>query len=194
MKLKLAVAVTFAVLLLASAVRADTVNVNGLPMIIPDGSTVTSVTTGETPSGDVDYEVDYSFADGTGFTAVNLSQEIVGGEIFFTNPVSDAEFSYYGGPFDASDNLGDTFFGSFDEGAGGTVTFAGPGITSLGWQDGDAFVNGITSLSYTVPEPSSLLLSGMGLAALIGLARRDRTKRPNTTAQVLIYLEADAAK
>jgi hypothetical protein len=26
------------------------------------------------------------------------------------------------------------------------------------------------------PEPSSLLLSGIGLAALIGLARRNRTK------------------
>jgi hypothetical protein len=32
------------------------------------------------------------------------------------------------------------------------------------------------------PEPSSLLLSGIGLAALIGLARRNRTKSQNATA------------
>ena len=174
MKMKLAVA--FAVLLFAVVVRADTVNVNGIPMIIPDGSTVTSVTTSETPFGDLTYNVDYSFADGTGSTEFQLHSGDLStnGEVFFTSPVSELEFSYFGNPFLVGDNLGDDFFGP--EGSTSySGTFAGPGITSISWQ-GFTFVDGITSLSYTVPEPSSLLLSGMGLAALIGLARRSRTK------------------
>ena len=184
MKAKLVIA--FTVLLLASVVRADQVNVNGVEMIIPDGSAVTSVTTNETPSGDLTYNVDYSFADGTGSTEFELHSGDLStnGEIYFTNPVSNVEFSYFGNPFLVGDNVGDGFFAP-EESTSYSGTFAGPGITSIGWQ-GYSFVGGITSLSYTVDanvsEPSPLLLSGMGLAALIGFARRNRTKRPNAMA------------
>ena len=170
MRAKLAVA--FAVLLFASVVRADQVSVDGIPLIIPDGSTVTSTSIGSTGSVPPapTFTVDYSFADGTGFS------EFIGGggggdtgEISFTNPVSSVEISFFGSEFEVNG-----LFFNYNPGAPPTdsATLVGP-ITYISWQTGDVLA-GITS--FTVPEPSSLLLSGMGLAALIGLARRNRTK------------------
>lgn len=61
--------------------------------------------------------------------------------------------------------------------------FARPGITPVEWAAPDNFgLVGIESMTYTLdssdpaPEPSPLLLSGIGLVALIGLAYRSRTK------------------
>jgi hypothetical protein len=65
-----------------------------------------------------------------------------------------------------------------------TVTSFGDGfvIQTIGpLGDGNLFITDPGS-STAAPEPSSLLLSGMGLAALIGLARRNRTERQKASA------------
>jgi hypothetical protein len=190
MKAKLVVA--FAVLLFAFVVRADTFTIypcgtgpgacGGVPITIPDGSTVTSTTESE-PIGGIygpAYVVSFDFADGTGTSGGNIALGF-GGFLYFTTPVSDATFSWFGSPFTASDNAGDGL--NVPNGGEGTETFSGPGITEIEW---GSYNNpgGISSITYTLdssdppanaPEPSSLMLAGVGLAALIGLARRNRT-------------------
>lgn len=132
--------------------------------------------------------MNYSFLGGTGDTEGN---SLLGfdGAIDFTSPISDVSFSWLGVTlFTASDNVGDSFVCDTSCLAG-TEAFQGTGITEISWQGGDE-EGGISSMTFTadatdppgVPEPSSLLLSGMGLAALIGLARRNRTNGQKPTA------------
>jgi hypothetical protein len=179
MKLKLAVA--FAVLFFAGVVRADGVQAGGIGLTIPDGSTVTAVSvftdTSLLPPNDMG-EVSYSFADGTGVVEGNSWYGYTG-TIDFTTPVSNVTLDW----FDAehfeivSDSAGD-FFDNQEANAGnsGVLTLPGSGITQINWFAGNE-VGGVESISYTldgtdppgVPEPSSLLLSVVGLAALISL-------------------------
>jgi PEP-CTERM motif len=174
MKVKLAVAfaiLSFGASLLAGAVRADTPS---NPFVLPDGSTVTSVEFEPIDVGGY-YFVDFTFADGTG-EAQGSVYEGEGVSLFFTVPVSNLIFDWSGQFFSASDNTGDNVNYTDTEIFSGTLEFAGPGITRLDYGSNET-LDGITSISYTLdpasmPEPSSLLLLGMGLAALIGLARR----------------------
>lgn len=179
MRAKLAVA--FAVLMFAALARADDITTPTGNLYIPDGSTVTAF--GILPTtplqeelfGD-QYYVDYSFSDGTGVTEGNYLAAYAGA-INFTEPVSSVTFDWLKDiDFAAGDNLGDSFTAPGNVFVGsGTETFQGTDITQIQWYGAGLNV-GIASMSYTVPEPSSLLLSGIGLAALIGLARRSRTK------------------
>jgi len=186
MKLKLAVA--FAVLLLASAVRADGIQTDAGLVYIPGGSTITSIQDipdpwAETGSGLIASVVDFTFADGSGqITTAGIYGEL--GSIDFTTPVADLVLNWDGNDsyaFWMLDNIGDCFCNPNNGGISGTVNWSGPGISSVGFGSGDGDA-GIDSVTYaldgpapSVPEPSSLLLSGIGLAALIGLARRNRT-------------------
>lgn len=187
MRVKLAVA--FAVLLFAPLAHADEINTPTGILIIPDGSTVTAFGIAPPPTPLIEelfgtqYFVDYSFADGTGETAGNALASY-SGVVNFSSPVSELTFSWVQGavPFFFSDNMGASFTAPDDVGCcvfSGTVTLTGTDISQIEWSGGD-LLGGITSMSYTVdasvPEPSSLLLSGMGLAALIGLARRNRAR------------------
>lgn len=190
MKLKLRVA--FAVLLFASVLRADTLIVGYNPVTIPDGSTITSEQAFADPNyGFPTSYVSYTFADGLGYSDAEVEEFGSWGELDFSTPVTSITFSWFGGPFYAIDNEGESFdYGSNDIGQG-IETFTGVGITEITWQSNSSA--GIESMTYaldstgppSVPEPSALLLSGMGLAALIGLAswlgRSHRVIPPATT-------------
>lgn len=182
MKVKLAVA--FAVLLFAGVAKADEIQTPNGIVFTPDGSVVTSVQNVELFAPAT--IVSFTFADGTGLAEAEGAASAQG-YIYFTIPVSDVSFVWNGDIFAATDNLNDSF-NSYNASNpnynSGTATFAGPGITWIGWGTySDLSPAGISSLTYTLdtadppsmPEPSSLLLSGMGLAAFIGLARRNRT-------------------
>jgi hypothetical protein len=178
MKMKLAVALV--VLFFASQAHADGIETSEGFLTIPDGSTVTSLYAepGTEPADPWEppavYVVDYSFAGGTG-SAQGSAETGYEGVIDFSSPVTDLTFGWFGDPLRVGDNAGDSFLGIVI--TGGQETFSGPDITQVTWYS-DFTAGGITSLSYVVestgspaslPEPSSLILSGIGLAALIGL-------------------------
>jgi PEP-CTERM motif len=176
MKAQLMVAV--AVLLFASVVRADEIQTENGPLYTPAGSTITSIQNFNNVAFCCVTVVSFTFADGTGVAESNGAFG-AGGYIDFTVPVSDVSFVANGDRFVVSDNLDDALYGY----GSGTGAFANPGITVLDWGTySDLAPAGISSLTYTldsvdpVPEPSSLLLSALGLTTLIGLARRNRTK------------------
>jgi hypothetical protein len=196
MKVRLAAA--FAVLLFASVLRADTLIVGYNPVTIPDGSTITSELAFFDPLyGFPTSYVGYTFADGTGFSEAEVTEFGSWGTLDFSTPLISITFDWFGGPFYAVDNEGEAFdYGSNDSGSG-TETFSGTGITQITWQSNSAA--GIESMSYTLdgptpaPEPSSLLLLGIGLAGLIGLVRRNRFVRLRTSNDVFAEPENDTS-
>src|SRR5580658_1407826 len=174
MKLKLFVGL--AVLSFASAIHADSISTPDGTLVIPSGAVVTSE--GIAPNvtsmfGWTVYQVDYTFADGTGYSRGDEADGY-GGGLTFDGSVSNVSFDWLGEPFQAQDNAGDEFFSFADPQSPEQAIFSGNGITFLSWDSADT-TGGITSIDPTpdrVPEPSSVLLSAMGIAALIGLARK----------------------
>jgi hypothetical protein len=176
MKVKLAVVCAvlgLVMLLTGGAVRADGVP-NTSSLLIPADVTITSVTIEDIDVGGV-YFVDFTFADGTGEARGSI-YEGQSTTLNFTVPVHDLTFAWEGFQFTSNDNVGDSFGGPYDDNPdSGIAQFAGPNITSAifgGSNYGGIYLFNYQLDSTNMPEPSSLMLLGMGLTALIGLKRR----------------------
>lgn len=167
-------------ILFATATHADNIRTGTGTLTIPDGSTVTAIDFIPYPDGvewNNAYEVTFTMPDLTGTVEGN---SLLGywATLDFATPVSDVSFEWLASSiFYATDNTDDTV-GNGCFGCTGAGYFAGPGITQINWQAGDE-VGGIESISYTMdsPEPSSLLLFGVGLAALIGLGGEKHSRK-----------------
>jgi PEP-CTERM motif len=187
-KSKLALAV--AILSLFASImpaHADTLTIQpDYELIIPDGSTVTSVSLVVPPGLDAPESyalVDFTFAFGYGTVQANADADGDVGIIVFTNPVSDLSFEYSGGSIFYASIFGEdgvllnsfTQFAPAATAAEGNASFAGP-VTSITWGSGYGIPGGVLSMSYTaVPEPGALLLVGLGLIFLSGLSLKNRS-------------------
>jgi hypothetical protein len=187
-KSKLALA--FAILGLFASItpaHADTLIIQpDYELIVPDGSTVTSVNIVVPPGLDAPESyalVDFTFAFGYGTVQANADADGDVGSVVFTNPVSDLSFEYSGGSIFNASIFGEdglllnsfTQFAPAATAADGNASFAGP-VTSITWGSGYGNPGGILSMSYTpVAEPSALLLVGLGLCFLSGLSLKNRS-------------------
>jgi hypothetical protein len=171
--MKMKIAVAFAVLFFASLARADSLGLSGpdgtYDMYLPDGSTVTSTQIIPEISNAESYAiVDFTFAEGYGTEVADEQLDGDSGTITFNSPVTDLSFAYSGGSF-FEGPCGVSVQAQGSGPAAGNGFCEGP-VSFFGWNSGYSLPGGITSMSYTVdtpavaPEPSSLLLSGIGLA------------------------------
>ncbi len=152
------------------------------PLVTPYG-TITFV--GEFRAGPSDPEFIAAGASGNIFDGAGRSPAVA--QFLFDFDVLSITFIYGGnfGEFDAEarDINGlvlDSFYqaSTADGEPAGPVTLFGPGIRSLYWQDlFGSFVpiDNVTVTVGVIPEPSTLLLTGLGLAALIVRRRFART-------------------
>lgn len=157
------------------------------PLYYPDGATVTSVTFDLNSQVPI-WELDYSFADGTGVTFDNNDYGDTG-YMFFTTPITDATFAYNysAGPltmtfYNAQDvpfeTLTDGMYASGATSSVDAITFP-ENVAEIQWVVGTGGYDwgGITSLSYTLdgpddpapvptPEPGSLPFTVLGMTLL----------------------------
>lgn len=189
---KLKFAIAFAVLFFATLAHADTLTTVNGTIIYPDGSVITSETI-VVPTSSNGFRgftaIGFQFQGGYGSALVDESDGVGDvGSITFTEAVSDllvgweAGYGIYMNFHDTGGELESVLAGpcqSYPVSAcTGTVGFAGPETFGITWDTEQAGFNvagfgGISSLTFTpVPEPSSLLLLGLGLTSLIGLSRK----------------------
>jgi len=161
------------------------------PLYFPDGATVTSVGAVYL-DGQFNEQLDYSFGDGTGVTDDPVVDSEVG-SISFSTPVTSVTFGFTSDsePFNVTVyGPSGVPFETFSDAGSGTGAFSGvesltfdTDVTRIFWilGTGDTGFGGITSLSYTeappavsTPEPTSILLVGIGLVALLGCKRSVR--------------------
>jgi hypothetical protein len=160
---------------------ADTLNFPNGPIVIPNGSTITSESVNPVTGGEI---VTFSFGDGTG-AADGDSNDGGSGSITFTTPVTKVSLNFIDQALDAgvSASNGQGFECDIETTpCTGDIelTFSGTGITSITWGYFKT-EGGIDSMSYVeAPEPSTLLLLTVPL--LLGptrWARRSLRKQFN---------------
>jgi hypothetical protein len=195
MKLKLAVA--FAVLLFATLARADstpvTVDITATNCLCGNPSTTPINLSAQLT---VEQVTGTFFNPGEAYAFTGTVDEIVA----LTGTVNGFAMSLVQAPYGDGSWISAPGYSSYtgqpDPGAPGFllgyIYFSADGIPSWMFNDVTNYLEGFdgsNTITYTAtdppanaPEPSALLLSGIGLAALIGLARRNRTKSQNATA------------
>jgi hypothetical protein len=187
MKSKLAILALVMVCAVVPA-RADTYSDPNGTIIFPDGSVITSVdyvaSTAENGYNGFT-SINFQFAGGEGF-ATNLEQQAAGefGGINFTEPVSNLSVGWtaYSGIYMNFTNNGNEVESVLMPPIGmlqtGVINVPGNGYFGMTWDTNQASFpeagpGGISSLDFTVPEPGTLGLVGLGLAFLW---RRLKTK------------------
>lgn len=171
-----------AVFLFVPASKADTIvepNNDGT-LIIPDGSVITDMYLVPDQPYQT-YGVDFTFADGYGSEDGNY-EEGDAGSINFTTPVSDLVVSlvvpdteFYIFASTSPNGASSTEYNCTPIGTtcyGGELSFPGPNISYLSWQNGGGGYSGISSMSYTTPEPRTIVLLVGGLLGILALGKR----------------------
>lgn len=200
MKVRLAVA--FAALFVATLAHADSLTDGNGTIYYPNGSTITSYTYVPSTAANGflgESVIDFTFAGGYG-VADNFipSEDEEVGSITFTSPFTDLSIGWAGdiymnfvGPNGEIGSVCDGVVvapgdcGPFGHGVLSGVAFEAGPVSSFTWETLGNFsgASGITSLAdpvQGVPEPSSLLLSGISLAALLCLFGKLRIRAANS--------------
>jgi hypothetical protein len=199
MKVKLALA--FAALLFATLAHADSLTDGNGTIYYPNGSTITSYTYVPSTAANGflgESVIDFQFAGGYGVANNFLpADDEESGSITFTSPFSDLLVGWAGdiymnfvGPNGEIGSVCDGVAvapGACGPDASGELsgmTFITGPVSSISWDtlsnyNGAAGITSLTDPVQGVPEPSSLLLSGISLAALLGLFGKLKIRAAN---------------
>ncbi len=179
-------AIVFA-MFLVSPLQANTFTLNSpgtnAPLsviVIPDGSTITSeiYSPAGTTTATGAWTVNYVFADGFGFTAGDINDGTAG-SIHFNVPVSNLTIQWHTSFIFSISGSGVIFNPPrctppfINCPAEGTATFTSD-VSGFNWDSNHTGYGGVESMSYTVPELSSLALLPLGLIGIL-IARKRQT-------------------